>query len=81
MERHGPNKFSSERGPSAFNLLLSAIANPFNFILLALSIVSIATGDNATFAVLVIMVILSTGLRSVCLLIRLVCEETRLMDE
>ena len=71
MERHGPNIFSSERGPTAFGLLISAIANPFNFILLALAIVSIATGDKATFTVLVIMVILSTGLRSVCLLIHL----------
>ena len=65
MERHGPNIFSSDRGPTAIGLLFSAIANPFNFILLALAIVSIATGDKATFSVLVIMVILSTGLRSV----------------
>lgn len=49
----------------AIILLISAIANPFNFILIALAIVSIATGDKATFTVMIAMVILSTGLRSV----------------
>lgn len=47
----------------AIVLLISAIANPFNFILTVLAIVSIATGDKATFAVMIAMVILSTGLR------------------
>jgi P-type Mg2+ transporter len=47
------------------SILLTAFTNPFNFILIGLAIVSIATGDKATFTVMIIMVILSTGLRSV----------------
>ena len=42
-----------------------AVTNPFNFILAALGIVSIATGDKATFTVMMVMVIASTGLRFV----------------
>ena len=68
LERHGPNISATERAPSAIALLMTAIANPFNFILIALAIISIATGDKATFSVMLVMVVLSTGLRYVFLL-------------
>jgi Mg2+-importing ATPase len=65
LERHGPNIFAAERPPSPIALLLTAIANPFNFILAALGVISIATGDKATFVVLMVMILASTGLRFV----------------
>lgn len=68
IEKHGPNISASERGPRAIGLFFTALANPFNFILVALAIVSIGTGDKATFTVMMVMVVLSTGLRSIYLL-------------
>jgi P-type Mg2+ transporter len=65
LEEHGHNIFVTERPPRAIALLFTALANPFNFILMALGIISIATGDKATFAVMLVMIIASTGLRSV----------------
>ena len=76
LERHGPNIFATERPPSAIGLLFTALANPFNFILISLAIVSIATGDKATFSVMVVMVIVSTGLRSISFFL-LFCVKTR----
>ena len=67
FERHGPNICATERPPSAIVLLFTAFSNPFNFILIALAIVSIATGDKATFTVMWVMVIASTSLRFVSL--------------
>ena len=65
LERHGPNIFATERAPRVIALLLGALLNPFNVILLVLAIVNIATGDKATFTVMVVMVMASTGLRFV----------------
>jgi len=67
FERHGPNIFATEHGPKAITLLYAAAAHPFNFILTALAVVSIATGDKATFIVMMFMVFASTGLRFVSL--------------
>jgi magnesium-transporting ATPase (P-type) len=63
LERHGPNIFATDRAPSDLVLFVTALANPFNFILTALAIVSIATGDKATFIVMLVMVVASTCLR------------------
>lgn len=63
LERHGPNIFATERAPRVIALFLGALFNPFNVILLVLAIVNIATGDKATFTVMVVMVMASTGLR------------------
>jgi len=65
LERHGPNIFATERAPRVIALLLRALLNPFNAILLVLAIVNIATGDKATFTVMVVMVMASTVLRFV----------------
>ncbi|KAF8524234.1 Mg-transporting ATPase [Gautieria morchelliformis] len=63
LEKHGLNIFVTERPPSAIALLFTALANPFNFILMALGIISIATGDRPTFGVMMVMITASTGLR------------------
>ncbi|KIM84272.1 hypothetical protein PILCRDRAFT_96904 [Piloderma croceum F 1598] len=63
FKKHGSNIFVTERAPKAIALLYAAVAHPFNFILTALAIVSIATGDKATFVVMMVMVLASTGLR------------------
>lgn len=60
---HGPNIFATERPATPLALLAVAIANPFNCLLIVLAIISIATGDKATFAVMMCMVVASTGLR------------------
>ena len=70
LERHGPNIFATERAPRVIALLLGALLNPFNVILLVLAIVNIATGDKATFTVMVVMVMASTGLRFVFFLLQ-----------
>lgn len=77
LERHGPNILATERPPSAFGLFFTALANPFNFILTSLAIVSIATGDKATFSVMVVMVIASTSLRSISFFF-LLCKDKEL---
>src|SRR3984957_8517022 len=63
--KHGRNILATERPQSPLSLLAVAIANPFNFLLIVLAIISIATGDRATFSVMMSMVVASTGLRSV----------------
>ena len=68
LERHGPNIFVTERPPRVISLLIMALSNPFNFILMALGIISIGTGDKATFTVMMVMIIASTSLRFVPLL-------------
>jgi len=44
-------------------ILFSATMNPFNLLLTILAVISIGTGDKATFTVMLLMVVLSTGLR------------------
>lgn len=63
LAKHGLNELSNVKPPSWWWLLLSAIPNTFNILLVILGIISIATGDDATFGILLIMVALSVGLR------------------
>ncbi|KAF9517656.1 hypothetical protein BS47DRAFT_1371289 [Hydnum rufescens UP504] len=63
LQKNGPNVFASERGVRPWSLLFQATANPFNCILTVLAIVSVATGDKATFTVMMLMVVASTTLR------------------
>lgn len=63
LDRVGRNILATERPPTPLALVLSAIWNPFNLLLLVLAVVSIATGDHGTFAVMMFMVAVSTGLR------------------
>lgn len=44
-------------------LLFNCFANPFNLLLSVLAIISIATGDFSTFSVMLVMIVVSTGLR------------------
>jgi P-type Mg2+ transporter len=65
LKKHGHNLLTSERPQSAWSLFWIAVVNPFNALLIILAIISIATGDKATFSVMMSMVVASTGLRSV----------------
>ncbi|KAK2462803.1 hypothetical protein APHAL10511_005194 [Amanita phalloides] len=59
----GPNELSNVKPPTWWWLLLTALPNPFNILLVALAVVAICTGDYATFSILLVMVALSVGLR------------------
>ena len=65
LKKHGHNLLTSERPQSAWSLFWIAVVNPFNALLIILAVISIATGDKATFSVMMSMVVASTGLRSV----------------
>ncbi|MFT3817808.1 MAG: magnesium-translocating P-type ATPase [Rubrivivax sp.] len=61
--RFGPNVVAAEAPLSAARHLWLAYRNPFNLLLSALAAVSAATGDAHAAAVILAMVLLSTGLR------------------
>ena len=63
LEIYKLNKSAAEQPLKPFALLFSALMNPFNILLAVLASVSIGTGDKATFAVMLLMIILSSGLR------------------
>jgi Mg2+-importing ATPase len=63
--RLGPNVVASEAAPTALRQLWQAWLNPFNALLTVLALVSWATGDARSAAVIVAMVLLSTALRFV----------------
>ncbi|VUC24019.1 unnamed protein product [Clonostachys rosea] len=62
---HGQNVVSSRKPPSWFMLLLSVIPNPFNLLLIFLAIINAAVPPPnwKGFAVLMIMVVISCGVR------------------
>jgi Mg2+-importing ATPase len=62
-DKVGYNELSNTKPPAWWWLLLSALPNPFNLLLIVLAVVAIATGDYATFSILLVMVALSVGLR------------------
>ena len=61
--KHGANVLSTSKPRKWWSILLACIPNPFNALLTILAIISIATQQQATFVILMIMVILSIGLR------------------
>ncbi|KAK2463002.1 hypothetical protein APHAL10511_004989 [Amanita phalloides] len=63
LKKIGPNELSNVKPPTWWWLLLNALPNPFNVLLVVLALVSISTGDDATFYILLLMVALSVGLR------------------
>lgn len=63
LNTKGPNELSNVKPPTWWWLLLSALPNPFNILLVVLAVVAIGTGDYATFSILLVMVALSVGLR------------------
>lgn len=62
-ERYGRNEVAREKPPTWYAELGRAFANPFNFLLTTLAVVSGATGDNEAMTVIGFMVVFSTGLR------------------
>jgi P-type Mg2+ transporter len=63
--QHGRNEVAHEKPPTWYAELGRAFANPFNFLLTTLAIVSGVTGDNEAMTVIGFMVVFSTGLRFV----------------
>ena len=61
--RYGRNEVAHEKPPSWYAELGRAFANPFNFLLTTLAVVSIVTGDTEAGTIIGIMVVFSTGLR------------------
>lgn len=61
--KHGSNILSTAKPRRWWNILLACIPNPFNFLLSVLAIISIATQQQATFVILMMMVTLSIALR------------------
>jgi Mg2+-importing ATPase len=62
-EEHGRNEVAHEKPPTWYAELGRAFANPFNFLLTTLAIVSVLTGDDRAAVVIGFMVVLSTVLR------------------
>ena len=64
-EAFGRNEVAHEKPPTWNAELARAFANPFNFLLTTLAVVSGATGDQEAMIVIAVMVVFSTGLRFV----------------
>jgi len=62
LDRDGPNEIAAKRRRHLLFDLLRRLANPLVAILLAAAAIAGATGDVASFAIIVVVVILSTGL-------------------
>ena len=62
-ERYGRNEVAHEKPPTWYAELGRAFANPFNFLLTTLAVVSGLTGDHEAMTVIGFMVVFSTGLR------------------
>lgn len=63
LEVYGKNVIVMEKPPTWYGTLFTATVHPFNLVLVFLAIIAIATGDFATFTVMLLMVVLSTLLR------------------
>lgn len=63
LKLDGPNQVASSQKQPWWKLLISNIVNPFNAILTILAVVAISTDDHSTFAILMLMVVLSVSLR------------------
>ena len=63
--RYGRNEVAHEKPPTWYAELARAFANPFNFLLTILAVVSGLTGDHEAMVVIGVMVVFSTGLRFV----------------
>ncbi|CAM6092107.1 unnamed protein product [Calypogeia fissa] len=63
LKEHGPNVLSHKSASSWWKILWDAFWHPFNMILIVLAIISGATGDIPTLSIMLVMVLLSVGLR------------------
>ncbi|KAF8849484.1 magnesium-translocating P-type ATPase [Acephala macrosclerotiorum] len=61
----GPNILSTKKPPAWWQILLSVLPNPFNILLVIIAIISVAAPPPqwSTFTVLIVMVVLSCGVR------------------
>lgn len=59
----GPNALAPDNKLKVPHLLFTALVNPFSIVLVCLAIIAIATGDHATFTVIMVMVVVSASLR------------------
>ncbi|HXY31586.1 MAG TPA: magnesium-translocating P-type ATPase [Gemmatimonadaceae bacterium] len=62
-EKYGKNEVAHEKPPTWYAELGRAFANPFNFLLTTLAVVSGMSGDREAMTVIGVMVLFSTGLR------------------
>lgn len=60
---HGRNTVDPPINLTILTLIVQAFVNPFSVVLLCLAIIAVATGDHATFAVIMAMIVISAGLR------------------
>ncbi|MCE9578888.1 MAG: magnesium-translocating P-type ATPase [Deltaproteobacteria bacterium] len=65
LAEHGPNTLARDEQPSLALLLWRAVRNPLVVLLAVLAIVSFATGDPRAGTVMVLMILLSVGLKLV----------------
>ena len=65
LRRVGPNVLQIHRERSFFGLLLTRFRNPLVILLMAAGLIAAATGDLASFLIILIMVVLSVTLDSV----------------
>jgi P-type Mg2+ transporter len=63
LEEHGPNVLASDQGAGFGGLLWHAVINPLVILLAALATVSFATADARAGIVMVLMILLSVGLK------------------
>ena len=63
LAEHGPNVLAQDQRPSLARLLWRAVLNPLVILLAVLATVSFATGDARAATVMVLMIVLSVGLK------------------
>ncbi|MCX5744854.1 MAG: cation-transporting P-type ATPase, partial [Proteobacteria bacterium] len=63
LAQHGPNVLVHDRRPNVTTLLGRALINPLVILLAVLAIVSFATGDPRAGTMMVLMIVLSVGLK------------------
>ena len=63
LAEHGPNVLAHDERPSLARMLWRAVLDPLVILLAVLATVSIATGDPRAAAMMVVMIVLSVGLK------------------
>ena len=63
LAEHGPNVLAKDQRPGIFTLLWRAVLNPLVILLAVLATVSFATGDARAATMMLLMIVLSVGLK------------------
>src|SRR5579862_544272 len=63
LAEHGPNVLARDEGPRFATLLWRSLVNPLVILLAVLATISFSTGDPRAGGVMVLMILLSVGLR------------------